>query len=159
LFFGTIPAIQVSARDPGKNLIEAGRQRGSSSVRQGRFRNILVAAEIALSLVILIGAGLLGRSFWEMLRVDPGFNPYQLGFTQIWIPVPNDPSKNPYATVVQRGAFIREVLRRVAAIPGVGSVTMGNSNRVPFGGAGNTSRFIFAGEPNSPSTIKRAQFS
>src|SRR5262249_12017907 len=122
-----------------------------------RFRNILVSTEIALSLVVLVGAGLLVRSFDEMLRVNPGFNPSRLGFTQIWIPVPNDPTKNPYRTIDKRNAFVAEVLRRVDKFPGVQSAAMGSSTQVPFGGGGTTFRFVFAGEPNTPEMIKRAE--
>ena len=83
-------------------------------MRERRFRGALVAAEIAISLVLLVGAGLLVRSFWSMLQVKPGLDPAGVGFAQIWIPVPNDPSKNPYATPAQRNAYINEVLHRVA---------------------------------------------
>jgi predicted permease len=155
--FGAIPAIQVSAINPGENLKEAGRG-GGGGVRQAHFRGALVAAEIAISLVLLIGAGLLVRSFWGMLHVNPGLDPNNLGFTQIWIPVPNDSAKNPYATIAQRSAFVSEVLRRVSGIPGIDSASMGNSNRVPFGGTGFTQRFVFSGESTAPSAMKRAEF-
>src|SRR5262249_59281251 len=87
-----------------------------------RFCGALVSAEIAISLVLLVGAGLLVRSLWSMLQVNPGLDPAQVGFAQIWIPVPNDPSKNPYGTVAQRNAYFDEVLRRVGAFPGIESV-------------------------------------
>jgi putative ABC transport system permease protein len=93
-----------------------------------------------------------------MLRVNPGFNPVGLGFAQIWIPVPNDPSKDPYGSVSRRNAFVSEVLRRVEALPGVQSAAMGNITQVPFGGTGVTSRFVFAGESDAPSMIKRSEF-
>ena len=155
--FGIVPAIQVSGVNPGDNLKDAGRGLGAGR-RERRFRGALVAAEIALSLVLLIGAGLLVRSFWSMLQVQPGLDPAGLGFAQIWIPVPNDPAKNPYATPAQRNAYINEVLRRVGALPGVESVGMGASNRTPFSGSGVTQRFIFAGESAAPADVRRAQF-
>ena len=129
-----------------------------TDARERRFRGTLVAAEIAISLVLLVGAGLLVRSFWSMLQVNPGLDPARVGFAQIWIPVPNDPSKNPYATPAQRNAYINEVLRRVGALPGVESVGMSASNRTPFSGSGVTQRFTFVGESTAPADVRRAQF-
>jgi putative ABC transport system permease protein len=93
-----------------------------------------------------------------MLQVTPGLDPARVGFAQIWIPVPNDPSKNPYATPAQRNAYINEVIGRVRALPGVESVGMSASNRTPFSGSGVTQRFTFAGESTAPADVRRAQF-
>ncbi|HWK10733.1 MAG TPA: ABC transporter permease [Vicinamibacterales bacterium] len=155
--FGTVPALQVSGVNPGDNLKDAGRGMGEARGER-RFRGALVAAEIAISLVLLVGAGLLVRSFWSMLQVNPGLDPAHVGFAQIWIPVPNDPSKNPYATPAHRNAYINEVLRRVRALPGVESVGMSASNKTPFSGSGVTQRFAFAGESTAPGDLRRAQF-
>src|SRR3954454_10934387 len=157
VMFGIVPAIQVSAVNPGDKLKDAGRGHGERRSER-RFRGSLVAAEIAISLVLLVGAGLLVRSFWIMLQVNPGLDPAGVGFAQIWIPVPNDPSKNPYATPAQRNAYINEVLRRVGALPGVESVGMSASNRTPFSGSGVTQRFTFVGESTAPADVRRAQF-
>jgi len=155
--FGIVPALQVSGVNPGDNLKDAGRGMGEARGER-RFRGALVAAEIAISLVLLVGAGLLVRSFWSMLHVNPGLDPSRVGFAQIWIPVPNDPSKNPYATPAQRNAYINEVLRRVRALPGVESAGMSASNRTPFSGSGVTQRFAFVGESTAPADLRRAQF-
>jgi len=155
--FGIVPAIQVSGVNPGDNLKEAGRGLGEGR-RERRFRSGLVAAEIAISLVLLVGAGLLVRSFWSMLQVNPGLDPSRVGFAQIWIPVPNDPTKNPYSTPAQRNAYINEVLRRVGELPGIESVAMSTSNRTPFSGSGVTQRFTFVGESTAPADVRRAQF-
>jgi len=155
--FGIVPAIQVSGVNPGDSLKDAGRGLGEGRGER-RFRAALVAAEIAISLVLLVGAGLLVRSFWSMLQVSPGLDPSGVGFAQIWIPVPNDPSKNPYATPAQRNAYINEVLRRVGALPGVESVGMSAGNRTPFSGSGVTQRFTFVGESTAPADVRRAQF-
>src|SRR3954469_12693973 len=157
VMFGIVPAIQVSAVNPGDKLKDAGRGHGERRSER-RFRGSLVAAEIAISLVLLVGAGLLVRSFWIMLQVNPGLDPAGVGFAQIWIPVPNDPSKNPYATPAQRNAYINEVLRRVGALPGVESVGMSASNRTPFSGSGVTQRFTFVGESTAAADVRRAQF-
>ncbi len=155
--FGIVPAIQVSGVNPGDNLKEAGRGLGEGR-RERRFRSTLVAAEIAISLVLLVGAGLLVRSFWSMLQVNPGLDPSRVGFAQIWIPVPNDPTKNPYATPAQRTAYVTEVMRRVGELPGVESVAMAASNQTPFSGSGVTRRFTFVGESTAPADVRRAQF-
>jgi len=157
IVFGIVPAIQVSGVNPGENLKDAGRGLGEGRGER-RFRGALVAVEIAISLMLLVGAGLLVRSFWSMLQVDPGLDPARVGFAQIWIPVPNDPSKNPYGTVAQRNAYFNEVLRRVEALPGVESVGVSVSNRTPFSGSGVTQRFTFVGESTAPADVRRAQF-
>jgi putative ABC transport system permease protein len=94
--FGIVPAVQVSGVNPGDNLKDAGRG-GGAGRRERRFRGALVAAEIAISLVLLVSAGLLVRSFWSMLQVRPGLDPARVGFVQIWIPVPKRWT-NPYGT-------------------------------------------------------------
>ena len=66
--------MQVSGVNPGDNLKDAGRGVGAGRAER-RFRGMLVAAEIAISLVLLVGAGLLVRSFWSMLQVNPGLDP------------------------------------------------------------------------------------
>ena len=154
--FGVVPALQASAANPADTLKDAGRV--GAGRRERRFRGALVAAEIAISLVLLVGAGLLVRSFWSMLQVTPGLDPTRLGFAQIWIPVPNDQAKNPYGTPAQRNAYINEVLRRVGVLPGVESVGMSASNRTPFSGSGVTQRFTFVGESTAPADVRRAQF-
>jgi predicted permease len=157
LVFGIVPAMQVSGVNPGDNLKNAGRALGAGRAER-RFRGALVAAEIAISLVLLVGAGLLVRSFWSMLQVRPGLDPAGVGFTQIWIPVPNDPSKNPYRSLAQRNAYMNEVLSRVGRLPGVESVGMSASNRTPFSGSGVTQRFTFVGESTEPADVRRAEF-
>jgi predicted permease len=157
LVFGIVPALRVSGIDAGENLKGAGRGLGEARPER-RLRSVLVAAEIAISLVLLVGAGLLVRSFWSMLHVNPGLDPTAVGFAQIIIPIPNDPSKNPYDTREQRNAYTSEVMRRVSALPGVQSVAMSVSNQTPFSGTGVTQRFTFVGESTLPADVRRAQF-
>jgi putative ABC transport system permease protein len=143
ILFGLVPALRISSVNPNLDLKESGRS-GGTSLRSNRFRSALVSAEIALSLVLLIGAGLLVRSFSKMLQVNPGLDPSQVGIAQIWIPVPNDPSANPYLKPASRGAFAAEVLRRVNAITGVETAAMGGGFTVPFSGTHNSSSFRWA---------------
>jgi len=69
--------------------------------------------------VLMIGAGLLLRSFAGLLESNPGFNPSSVVAASIWLPVPNDPKADPYAGIAPQAVFVRETLRRVRAIPGV----------------------------------------
>ncbi len=140
ILFGLVPALRISSVNPNLDLKESGRS-GGGSLRTNRFRSALVSAEIALSLVLLVGAGLLLRSFWRMLQVNPGLDPSNVGIAQIWIPVPNDPAANPFLKPASRSAFAVEVLRRVSALTGVETVGMGGGFTVPFSGTHNSSSF------------------
>jgi predicted permease len=140
ILFGLVPALRISSVNPNLDLKESGRS-GGASLRSNRFRSALVCVEIAFSLVLLIGAGLLLRSFWRMLQVNPGLDPANVGIAQIWIPVPNDPTANPFLKPASRSSFAIEVLRRVSAITGVETVGMGGGFTVPFSGTHNSSSF------------------
>jgi len=131
ILFGLTPALHASSTDPNRDLKE-GTRGGTSSLRQNRFRSALVAAEIALSVVLLSGAGLLVHSFWNTLRVNPGFDPNGLLVARIWIPFPNNPAMNRYRTAPAIAGLTRETLRRVRALPGIEEVAMGGDNSVPL---------------------------
>ena len=118
IIFGLAPALQGASPNQIASLREGSRGSGSSK-RQMRVSSALVASEVALSLILLVGAGLFLRSFWQILQVRSGFNSHNVVTAQIWLSVPNDPSQNRYLTVPKRAAFMREVLRRVSALPGV----------------------------------------
>jgi predicted permease len=146
LLFGLVPALQASSPDQVSSLREGSRG-GGSSKRQRRLSRILVASEIALSLILLIGAGLLLRSFREVLEVHPGFNPHGLLTSQIWLPVPNDPNMDPYRPPEKRVAFLREVIRRVSTIPGVEMTAADNGNAISFGAGRSNVPFTIEGRP------------
>ncbi len=93
---GLMPALHASAIDPNRDLRDGGRTGGGQSLRQNRSRATLVVTEVALSAVLLIGAGLLVRSFSAALGQDPGLDPERLVAGQIWVPIPSDPKANPY---------------------------------------------------------------
>jgi putative ABC transport system permease protein len=132
VLFGLAPAAHASATDPSRDLKEGGRVGGRQSVRQTRSRAVLVTVEVAVSVVLLTGAGLLVRSFSAMLQQRPGLEPSGLTVGQIWIPFPNDPKANRYRTVPQRAALARELLRQMDVLPGVQGAAMGLANDVPF---------------------------
>jgi predicted permease len=133
--------------------------RGSGSSRtQARLSQSLVVSEIALSLILLVGAGLLLRSFWRLLDVQPGFNPHGIVTAQIWMPVPNNPASDPYRPPEKRSAFLREVVRRVATIPGVEAVAIGGTNSLPMGGGRNGFPFTIQGRPDDSKYTPVAEF-
>ena len=131
LLFGLTPALQASSFDPNRDLKEGGRS-GGSSRRQNRFRSVLVFGEIALSVVLSIGAGLLIHSFWGMLQVSPGMDPKNVILARIWIPVPNNPQANRYLKREQREILMRELLRRMNSLAGVQDAAMGSGSTIPF---------------------------
>jgi predicted permease len=129
---GMTPALQASATDPNHDLKEGGRGGTGQSVRKSRFRSALVSVEIALSVVLLIGAGLLIRSFSAALQQNPGLDPKGLTVAQIWIPVPNNPKANRYLNPPQRAGLARELLHQMRLLPGVQGVAIGDANTIPF---------------------------
>jgi predicted permease len=123
LLFGVLPALQATGTNVQADLQDA--SRGSSGGRQrGRLRDTLVVAEISLACVLLIGAGLLMRSFWQVLQTDPGFRAEQ---TAIWRIEPG----RKYDTPGKGFALYTALTERVAALPGV--VSVGLTDTLPLG--------------------------
>jgi predicted permease len=131
LIFGLAPALQT-ARSAHVTALREGTGGSGSSKHQLRLSRLLVISEIALSLILLIGAGLLVRSFWQLVQVNPGFDAHRLVTAKIWLAVPDDPKDDPYFTVEKRAAFHKELLRRISALPGVDSAALGNSSSLPM---------------------------
>jgi hypothetical protein len=125
LIFGLIPALGASKRDLTEPLKSSGR--GNTGFRRGRLRNVLVVSEVALSLVLLAGAGLLMRSFFLQREVDLGIRTENVLTTGINLP----PAK--YKTAEQQARFLHDLLPRLARLPGVVSVA-GALAFPPFGG-------------------------
>jgi predicted permease len=131
VIFGLVPALQMVRPNQALNLREGSGGSGRSK-RQMNISRALVASEIALSLVLLIGAGLLLRSFWHLIEVRPGFDPHGVVIARLWLSVPNNPAEDNYRTVEKRAAFHQEVLRRVRGIPGVQAAATGSSTTLPL---------------------------
>src|SRR5215472_1396893 len=125
IIFGLAPALQTSRVDA--NALKQDGRSGDTTVRSARTRSWLVGAEVALSLTLVIGAGLLLRTFWELLHVHPGFSTENVLAATVWLPVPNDPKTDVYATSEQRTALIREWVRRLHGIPGVKDAAVSTS--------------------------------
>lgn len=130
--FGLAPAWHAGRPDLTHMLKQEARG-STGSGDQARMRRILVVTEFALSLVLMIAAGLLLRSFWDLLRVRPGFNPQNVMAVRMWLPVPNDPETDIYKTPAQEAPFVREILRRGRTLPGVEEIALGDAAAIPLG--------------------------
>jgi putative ABC transport system permease protein len=122
--FGLIPALRLSKVDLNEAIKEGGRGAGARS----RLRPALVIVEVALAMVVLVGGGLMIKSFWRLAHVDPGYEPDGVLTAQI------DPSGERYKETAQIKAFYQELLGRVSAIPGARYAGVINSLNVsnPF---------------------------
>ena len=114
LVFGLAPALSASRVDLSDPLKEGGR------TRPGRARGLLVAAEVAMAVILLVGAGLLFRSFLRLQSVDPGFEPERVLTLGFELP------RNAYSEPARQRFFFEELSRRVAALPGVESAAVAN---------------------------------
>ena len=81
----------------------------------------------------MVAAGLLLRSFWDLFKVQPGFNPDRVMAIQTWLPGPNDPSADIYRTATQESVLVREILRRSRTLPGVEEAGVGDVAALPLG--------------------------
>ena len=113
--FGIVPALQATKPDLNSTMKESGKS--STNARGGMIRNMLVVVEIALALVLLIGAGLLIKSFARLQDVDPGFNREKLLTFQISLPAVH------YSRPEQVTGFYKDTIQRVSTIPGVNSAS------------------------------------
>ena len=156
---GLMPALHASAIDPNRDLRDGGRTGGGQSVRQKRSRAALVVAEVALSAVLLTGAGLLARSFSAALNQNPGLDPARLVTGQIWVPFPNNPKANQYLTPPQRAALAREVMNRIALLPGIEQSAVGTSSDIPLlSNVNNSIPFSLPDETSTQENDHAAEF-
>src|SRR5437016_1480322 len=125
VLFGLAPALQASRLDLNHALKQEGRSTGSREA--ARTRPGLVITEFALSLVLMIAAGLLLRSFWDLLNVQLGFSPQNVMIVRTRLPAPNDPNIDKYATAAQETQFLRELIRKCKLLPGVQEVAIGDT--------------------------------
>jgi putative ABC transport system permease protein len=135
LAFGAAPAWQVSRTAPGQHLADGG-VRGASSAPGRRTREVLVVAEIAVALVLLVGAGLLLRSFHALASVDTGIAAAKLLTFELRAPAQDG---------ARRVQFYTSVLERLRAQPGV--VAAGAAVTLPIGGDTFSTRYLVDGAP------------
>src|SRR6202789_3140785 len=130
--FGLAPAWLTSRHNLTATLRQEGR--GSNGSRQrSRLRHVLVIGELALSLVLMVAAGLLLRSFWDLFKVQLGFNPTRVMAIETTLPNPNDPNTDIYRTATQESVFLREALRRIRTLPGVEETAVSDRAALPLG--------------------------
>jgi putative ABC transport system permease protein len=141
LVFGLAPALEASRPNLNEALKEGGKAAASGG-RAHRLRDLFVIAEIAMALVLLIGSGLLVKSFARLQSVSPGFNPKNLLTAHVTLPYAK------YHEAGQSEQFFRDALARIRAIPGVRGASA--INFLPFTGPGAATRFSVVGRPAPP---------
>jgi putative ABC transport system permease protein len=139
LAFGLVPAMQTVKRDMVEPLKDSGKG-VSGGFRSGGLRKALVISEVALSLMLLVGAGLLMRSFVALQRVDLGLNPDNILVARLPLP------RGQYDTAAAKHQFFRTLLARVHALPGVVAATE-TTTLPPYGGI--TSNIDIPGKTHS----------
>jgi putative ABC transport system permease protein len=123
VLFGLVPALQISRRDFHSALKEGAK--GSAGAGRNFARRALVVLEVAVALVVLLGAGLMIQSYRRVLKVDPGFKPANVLTLEVFLPVSR------YSNSIQWTAFFTQLVERLRTLPGVSSA--GAVNAVPLG--------------------------
>ena len=153
LLFGLLPALQMTRTDVQEGLREGGRS--SAGGRRG-VRAALVIVEFALALVLLVGAGLLLRSFWRLQHVEIGFDPRNVLTARVWLPQPNDPATGKYFKHPARIALYEDVLRGARALPGVRAAAA--ATVLPLDGSRTNAAVTVEGrETDVPSSVSTVQ--
>jgi predicted permease len=141
IIFGAAPAWQIALTDPQRNL-QQGRGTGGGSRGGHRFRDLLVAGELALALVLLASAGVFLKSLGHLRDVDVGFRPHGLMTGAVALP------GRQYETDAKQIAFLRSALNHLAAAPGVESAAA--AVPIPFSGFGGSASFDIEGRVLPP---------
>src|SRR5579872_491395 len=149
LIFGLAPAIAMARTDLRQTLHEGGRA-STSSARQASLRSLLVVGEIGLALTLLIGAGLFLRSFANLLRLDPGFQPQNVITATVVLP------QSRYKSGDARARFFHDYLARISTLPGV--LSTGASSDVPWTGYDENAGLNVEGRPSSPNDEAHARY-
>ncbi len=138
LVFGLVPALQVSRPNVNESL-QQGSKGSTGGLHGARTRAFLVVSQVALSLLLLAGAGLLIKSFFNLRATNPGFDPARLLVLDLALP------RIHYSEAEPQRRFFAETMPKLAALPGVQSV--GGADPLPFSGNDNASSFTIAGQP------------
>ncbi|MGE0128237.1 MAG: ABC transporter permease [Blastocatellales bacterium] len=144
---GIVPALRFSGVDLQASLKEAGRSQFASA-GGARLRSLLVVSQVALTLTLLVGAGLLGRSFLKLMQTDPGFHPESAVAMTLSLPTTLDEKQER-----QLLQFHEQLLERLNNLPGV--IAGGAINALPLTGGGANGRFQKDG---NPATIGQANY-
>ena len=143
IIFGVAPALEASRLNLNDALKEGGKGYGGQSARSRRLRGAFVVIEVALALVLLVGAGLLMKSFARLQNVDTGYDAQNVLTMVVRLP------RRKYKEDQQIVAFFRQAKERIRTLPGVR--TVGMVNYLPFyGGPGTATSFAIEGRPEPP---------
>jgi macrolide transport system ATP-binding/permease protein len=137
VLFAATPVMRLPLTQLREGLTEGGRSSAGTFWR--RFGANLVVVELAIAVVLLVGAGLLGKSFYKLLHVELGFQPDHLATVQVVLP------ETTYAKDPQVVTVSRQILARVSSLPGVQSAAL--TTMLPVSGNGNTNWIRFVGKP------------
>jgi predicted permease len=140
ILFGMIPAFQAGKIDLNRSLKQG--ERGGTSGNQRRLRELLVITELGAALLLLIGTGLLVRSFWNLLQSDPGFDPTQVLTARVTLPAAR------YDNNLKVTSFQRQLLERIAVSPNVESTGM--TSDLPWTGYDENAGFSIEGKSFPP---------
>ncbi|HEU4873721.1 MAG TPA: ABC transporter permease [Pyrinomonadaceae bacterium] len=138
IIIGIVPALQFTRTNISETLKQGSGRTGGSPIKQ-HTRKALVISEVALSLVLLIGAGLMIRSFWKLQNVNPGFDTSNALTMSVFL----TPSR--YSEPHQVLAFFDRAMEQIRAVPGV--VSVGTTTTIPLAGGGSTQPFTVEGRP------------
>lgn len=147
LIAGLAPAFQMSRTDVHEELKEGGRGNTGGRANQ-RFRSIFVIAEVAMSLVLMVGAGLISKGVRALLVVNPDLDPQQILTMHFSLP------DSKYATPRQRASFFTQALQRFQALPGVTDAAV--ATNVPFGTYESDDTISIQGKPAQPGDYRQA---
>ena len=147
ILFGVLPAVQISRFNLNQALKEGAKS--SAGIGRRKLSGTLVMIETALAVMVMIGAGLLVRSFQKLLQVDPGFRTDHLLSLKIDLPLPR------YQQGEQVTNFYQQLMPRLQALPGVEQVSV--VDRLPFASSFNVARFAPEGELTEPGKERLAQ--
>src|SRR4030095_10779682 len=155
LLVGALPAI-AGARTQLAEVMKSGGRASTSGPSSRRARSALIAIELALSVVLLAGAGLVARVFWSLQQVSLGFAPDHLALAEVTVSLPNDRTRGKYVQAEPRARFFDQILERVATIPGVEQV--GGSRTIPLRDASLEIPVSVDGRPPlAPTDLPRAR--
>ncbi|MGH7555599.1 MAG: ADOP family duplicated permease, partial [Longimicrobiales bacterium] len=146
LFFGLAPALHLTTDRIAGGIREGGRG-GAMGGRGRRLRNVLVVGETALAVVLLVGAGLLLRTMWNLQRIDPGFEPRGTLVVNVGLPPVT------FTTPAEQSHVLERMIEEAAALPGVSSA--GAITDLPMSGAINSTNVLREDVPPPPPSERR----
>lgn len=149
ILFGLVPALQASKADFNEALKESSRS-STDPVGRNRLRRVFAVSEIAFALILLIGAGLMLKSFYRLVMINPGFKPENVITLRIVLP------STKYSETHQQVAFFNQLVDQIKSLPGVLSVGM--TNNLPLSGMDMRFTFSIEGRQSVPAEDRSIQY-